>query len=226
MSETNLRRIGTPAGIELTMEAEAIIRISQSDTVVSIGCGFGEIESYLAHKYGCSIVGIDINPEFIESAQQKAKPNLRFQVGDGEKLDFPDNSFDIVYSCGALASFFEKGAQEIARVLKVSGKAILIEAAFVENTIPQKQLEMWAQSDEHLPKFLSPTKTEQFFRNNGFLTITNRLYYEPLWWDAYFEELENDNDLLMQKEVYRLYQRQIGMGLFIFQKIPDNEFQI
>jgi len=72
--------------------------------VLDVGCGTGTITLGVAEavKPG-EVVGIDPGEHRVEVARewaaQVAHPgNITYQVGDSHHLDFPDNTFDIVYS--------------------------------------------------------------------------------------------------------------------------------
>lgn len=58
--------------------------------VLDVGCGIGNYRD----SFGPNYVGIDINPDYIETARQRY--GGRFEVMDASKLDFPENSFDDV----------------------------------------------------------------------------------------------------------------------------------
>jgi ubiquinone/menaquinone biosynthesis C-methylase UbiE len=97
-------------------------RVDPKFPVCEIGCGPGEISSYLKYK-GLDMIGIDISAEMIRIAK-KLNPAIKFQTGDVFKLDFSNNSFS-----GVLAPFLfvnhefkeiRKGIKEINRVL-ISG---------------------------------------------------------------------------------------------------------
>ncbi len=60
-------------GAELTVEAESHLRIRPEDAILSIGCGNGELECYLAQKYGCAIDGVDVDAASIRSAAEKQR---------------------------------------------------------------------------------------------------------------------------------------------------------
>lgn len=69
----------------------------QGRDVLCIGCGTGEECDYI-HSLGVRRVsGIDLSPGLIEYAH-KSYPTLDFKVMDMENLDFPDESFDFIYS--------------------------------------------------------------------------------------------------------------------------------
>jgi hypothetical protein len=46
-----------PGGIELTLEAERFLDVQRDTRMLSVGCGTGELELYLAEKYGCTVEG-------------------------------------------------------------------------------------------------------------------------------------------------------------------------
>lgn len=96
--------------------------------VLDYCCGEGKNTIFLAEN-GAEAFGIDISPVSIENSRKKAESkelkNISFLVMDGEKLDFPDNFFDLVICSGVLHHLnIEKAYQELSRVLKPDGKII------------------------------------------------------------------------------------------------------
>ena len=70
--------------------------------VLEYGCGNGENALALARR-GADVVGIDISVEGVRQAQVLARSKgledkLSFEVMNAERLEFPDDYFDIV--CG------------------------------------------------------------------------------------------------------------------------------
>jgi ubiquinone/menaquinone biosynthesis C-methylase UbiE len=67
--------------------------------VLEIGCGDGRLARRVA-GLGASVTAIDPNAELVRSAVVKAleSPNqrTRYAVGDGQRLPFSDETFDIV----------------------------------------------------------------------------------------------------------------------------------
>src|SRR5690606_26889837 len=92
------------------------------------------------------IIGIDISAGMLDVAREKiAKKGLqeRFEVqlGDSEKLQFEDNTFDAVTVAFGVRNFenLEQGLADIRRVLKPGGKAIILEFSN-PTAFPIKQL--------------------------------------------------------------------------------------
>ncbi len=101
--------------------------------VLDFACGNGENGIYAA-KCGAEVIGIDISPEGIENANLNAKQvgvddRCRFEVMDGENMEFTDNMFDLGVEYGALHHVdLEKAMSELCRVLKPNGEMICVEA--------------------------------------------------------------------------------------------------
>ncbi|HEV8367777.1 MAG TPA: class I SAM-dependent methyltransferase [Pyrinomonadaceae bacterium] len=95
--------------------------------VLEIGCGLGTDGAQFA-KAGADYTGIDLTEAAVELAQKRFElfqlPGT-FRAADAEQLDFPDNSFDLVYSHGVLHHTPDTAGavKEVRRVLKPGGLA-------------------------------------------------------------------------------------------------------
>jgi SAM-dependent methyltransferase len=96
--------------------------------VLEVGCGAGVDLARFA-KGGAQVVGVDLT----ESAVALARANFaqqglagRFEVANGERLPFADNTFDLVYAHGVLQYTAAPQAlvDECYRVAKPGGEAI------------------------------------------------------------------------------------------------------
>jgi len=98
--------------------------------VLEIGCGNGA-DGTLFTKNGAIYTGVDLTPTAINSTKEHFEIlGLKgtFQIENSEKLSFPNDSFDCVYSFGVLHHTFntDKAISEVYRVLKPKGKAIIM----------------------------------------------------------------------------------------------------
>jgi phosphoethanolamine N-methyltransferase len=98
--------------------------------VLDIGCGLGGPALYLAKKYKANIIGIDIEPNLVKDAQQRAikthnlKGHVQFSImAKEEPLNFANNSFDIIFGKESWLHIKNKELffQEIFRILKPGG---------------------------------------------------------------------------------------------------------
>ena len=101
---------------------------SEQGLLLDIGCAAGaEFKPLLAR--GFRIVGFDYAPEMIRLAQHRfgASPAVHLCRADAESLPFPDASFDHVVSLGVFEylSTYDRGLEEIHRVLRPGGTAII-----------------------------------------------------------------------------------------------------
>jgi ubiquinone/menaquinone biosynthesis C-methylase UbiE len=98
--------------------------------VLEIGCGLGTDGAQFA-KAGASYTGIDLTEAAVELARKRFEifdlPG-EFGTADAENLDFPDESFDLVYSHGVLHHTPDtvKAIREIHRVLRPGGRAVVM----------------------------------------------------------------------------------------------------
>jgi SAM-dependent methyltransferase len=110
-------------------EAEAFVErlgIIPGMKVLDVACGTGNVAVPAAHK-GAQVVGIDIAPNLLEQARQRAVAEsleATFEEGDAEQLPYPDGHFDVVTSMfGAMfAPRPEQVASELARACRRGGK--------------------------------------------------------------------------------------------------------
>jgi len=117
-----------PGALSLTEKLGKKINLDDKKKVLDVGCGVGTSSIFLAKKFGCSVSGIDLSEKNIKIAnsvasEQKLENITDFQVGDAEKFDLNDNTFDSVICECALCLFPDKIAatKEMFRVLKKEG---------------------------------------------------------------------------------------------------------
>lgn len=95
---------------------------------LDIGCGIGGASRFVAAAYGVGVTGIDLTPEFIETAQELSaavgmKDNPAFITGSATDLPFDDGLFDAAFTIHAAMNIEDKAGmyREAARVLKPGG---------------------------------------------------------------------------------------------------------
>ncbi|MEK7518157.1 MAG: class I SAM-dependent methyltransferase [Patescibacteria group bacterium] len=104
--------------------------LNKNSHVLDIGCNTGYCSFEIAELAKCKVTGLDINKKMVKSANKylhtnypDLKRNVRFIVGDGTKIPFKDNTFDLVMSGGSTAFIpdIPKALLEYARVTKQWG---------------------------------------------------------------------------------------------------------
>jgi len=101
-------------GLETTIETAKVLtnvlNRSGGAKILDVGCGIGGPAFFFASEYGAHVHGVDINPVGIEMAKanyynQECKGSVKFSVLDVNSADFPEESFDIIYSRDAMLHF-------------------------------------------------------------------------------------------------------------------------
>ena len=100
----------------------------ENASVLDFSCGNGVLFPSLSRKY-TKTIAMDIHTSAANKVKQYYNLENMFLVkGDGAKIPFPDNSFDVVIAASALEHFkeIEKPISEIKRVLKKNGSFVFL----------------------------------------------------------------------------------------------------
>jgi cyclopropane fatty-acyl-phospholipid synthase-like methyltransferase len=105
--------------------------------VLDLGSGSGGPAIYMASKSGCRMIGLEINEVGIEVARGLAadaglEDRVEFVLGDGMRMPFDDEAFDIAISMNVLNVFEDKVAlfREVRRVLRPGGTWAFLSGTF------------------------------------------------------------------------------------------------
>jgi SAM-dependent methyltransferase len=110
--------------------------------VLEVGSGHGGELAWLlelgAHASG--LIGVELLPDRVASAR-RAYPAIRFDVGNAERLDFPEASFDLVLAVTVFSSILDREmaanvASEMVRVLHPGGAILWYDVRYDSNSNP------------------------------------------------------------------------------------------
>jgi arsenite methyltransferase len=118
-----------PGGLGLTEELACLLALTVDSLVLDVASGKGTSAFFLAERFGCRIVGIDLSEENVRQANAEAQARglndrVEFQVGDAESLPFESGTFDAILCECAFCTFPTKAvaAAEFYRVLRSGGR--------------------------------------------------------------------------------------------------------
>ena len=118
----------------IRVTGEFVLQELEGERILDIGCNMGYLTSWYARQNPAArVLGIDLSPSCIESAQRQAVKlgitNLRYAVADGARF-FPDQQFDsIVDTQGMIDSQTDTASlAKILSWLKPNGKLICVPA--------------------------------------------------------------------------------------------------
>jgi SAM-dependent methyltransferase len=103
-----------------------------TDQVLDLGCGVGGASRFLADRFGCSVLGVDVLSLRIEIAEALAAltrmdQRVSYRVADATDLDLADGTFAQVWMLDVSMHVRDKRAlfSEIARVLRPEGLMVM-----------------------------------------------------------------------------------------------------
>lgn len=112
--------------------------VKQGDRVLDVATGGGFLACEFA-KVAHDVVGLDLTPEMLETAEMVKKgaslTNVSFRTGDVEDLPFDNGYFDVV-SCRFAFHHFpdpKRALMEMALVLKKGGRLVLVDGVSSED---------------------------------------------------------------------------------------------
>ena len=154
-------------------------KVKPGEAVLDVGCGTGRLVLLAQERVGANgrVVGIDPGPRQIERARAKARranAPVEFRTGVIEKLDFADDSFDVV--CSTLMMHHlpddvkRHGLLEIARVLRPGGRLVVVDFKRAEREGERKNVGAGRVGIQDLPELL---------RDTGFDDVTTGDYKAP-----------------------------------------------
>ena len=110
-----------------TRKAFQILPKFDNPCILDIGCGRGVPTMELAKLSNGQIIGLDINQSLLDDLMRNIKEaglsnRVRTMKCSMIKMDFPDESFDIIWAEGSIWKIgFEKGLKEWRHFLKQNG---------------------------------------------------------------------------------------------------------
>lgn len=103
--------------------------IDRGEKVLDVGCGMGGSSIHLARKLGCDVTGVTLSPFQRRWASCAARwhgvgDRTRFICSDAEKVEFPEASFDLLWSVECTEHLFDKPAffRRAAQWLRPGGR--------------------------------------------------------------------------------------------------------
>jgi sarcosine/dimethylglycine N-methyltransferase len=122
------------AGTMATARMADLLAPSRSDNVLDAGAGLGGPARYLADRFGCRVIGVDLTPLFVEVGRLLNRrtgfdDRVELRVGDITDLDLADGEVDHVWTQHVAMNIADRPGlyAEIRRVMRPSGRFALFD---------------------------------------------------------------------------------------------------
>ena len=161
------------------------IGIRRGDRVLEVGVGTG-INASLYPRH-CQVTGIDFSNPMLDKARariiKKGLSHIRLMQMDAAALQFPDNSFDVVYAPYLVNCVPDpiKVVQEMRRVCRPGGKIVILNhfrstspvMSRLDRALSPLTVHIGFKSDLDLPEFLAQAELRPI--------LVQKISMPPLW---------------------------------------------
>ncbi len=231
---------GGPGDDQATRKALEMIKgLAPEPRILDVGCGPGAQTLELARLTNGPIVALDLMPRMIERLEEAAEEQgladrIETVQIDMNEMDFPEESFDLVWSEGAIYLMgFKKGLEKVKGFIKPGGHAAVSEAVWLRPDPPPEVREFW----EEYPEIDTVQNKLEIIDELGYLDLGHFVLPGDCWTKDYYEPLMKRTDLLEEAwkeepeevrsvilearnemDIFRKYQDYYGYCFFVMRK--------
>ena len=208
--------------------------------ILDIGCGTGIHTLELARLSRGKIIALDNHQPFLDTLAANAREeglqeNVRSMCQSMLDMEFQEESFDVVWSEGALYFMgFQNGLRMCHSLLRVGGYAAVSEAVYLSSEPPSAVVEFW-QSEYPAISDIEGKITD--IKKESFTLVDHFTLPESAWLDVYYAPMEariiemrkkydhsKEAQAVLdeaQREIdfYREYSPYYGYEFFVMQKL-------
>jgi SAM-dependent methyltransferase len=229
-----------PGRNKYTRKAFRILPKMGKPRILDIGCGPGGPTMELARLGQGNVIGLDIHQPYLDELRRKIEEaglsdRVRAVKGSMVEMDFPEESFDIIWAEGSIFIIgFKRGLKEWRRFLKSHGFLVVHEMTWLRVHPPQEIADYWKKV---YPGIKTIPENLELIPGCGYRLIGYFPLPEDAWWDEYYNPLEKRIQKLRKKytnnpkalavldnehleiDLFRKYSKWYGSVFYVMQKV-------
>lgn len=168
---------------------EDLLPLSGDERVLDAGAGTGAFAFAVAPR-ARSVIAIEIDEEIATRAREDAPANVEVSLGDAERLEFEDASFDVAATLRTLhhTPNPERLVAELARVTKPGGTILVADQLAPEDPLAAFELNRFERArDASTTRLLSDGELRELFSERALTLRREHQVREPRDLDAYLD---------------------------------------
>ena len=196
--------------------------ISKEDTILDGACGPGILGCALA-PYAKQVVGIDLVPAMVESAQklqkEKELSNVSWEIGNVSSLSYDDSFFSVAVSRYSFHHFQnpEIILNEMVRIVKPKGKVAIIDVFTHSNDQSFAYDSLEKLRDPSHVHTLTLVELQEMAVGAGLFNLRVKFYKVEIPLEAQlnasFPKQESDKDIIRKTAVDDIRKDSLGWGV-------------
>jgi ubiquinone/menaquinone biosynthesis C-methylase UbiE len=182
-----------PGRDRYTRRAFEMLPRVEKPRILDIGCGPGGPTMELARLSGGEVIGLDTHQPYLDELQRKIESEgLEGRVKALNcsmfEMTFPDSSFDVVWSEGAIYIVgFERGLKDWRRLIAPGGFLVIHDVSWLRPDPPREVNDYWLKN---YPGIRSVHESLSIIKRCGYEAIGHFTLPEDAWWIEYYGPLE------------------------------------
>lgn len=163
--------------------------LDRFEKIADLGCGTGGQTLLLAENLSGHVTGLDMFPDFVEKLNIKAKSRklenrVSGVVGNMAELPFQKNTFDLIWSEGAIDNIgFGNGLKHWRDFLKNGGYVAVTNPSWLTKERPEVVERFWSDAGSHLD---SVENNIGIMQDSGYEFVAAFALPEECWTENYF----------------------------------------